>query len=330
MKKLCHIFLLLAAILSVILQPAKLFAQSDAQLTQYWAVPTLYNPAAAGSTDWLRIRGAARLQWLGIENAPKSFLGTADIPFRLMNKRFGAGVTATSESLGLFSNLLLNAQLSYKFKFLKGELGIGAAVGYLNSRFKGSEVYIPDGDDFHQSSDLSIPTQDLSGNAIDFSAGLQYTHRYFNLGVSVLHALDPKVSLSLEGSESTEAQEFETEMRRMFYFTAGGNIPLKNTLFELQPSVLVKTDLNTFSAELTLRSTFNKFLSFGLGYRWKDAVSVMIGAEIKNFIIGYAYDYPISAINKASSGSHELFAGYQLKLDFSGKNKNKHRSIRIM
>lgn len=79
-----------------------------------------------------------------------------------------------------------------------------------------------------------------------------------------------------------------------------------------------------------MRATYNKFLSFGLGYRWNNAVSIMIGAEFKNFFLGYAFDYPLSAIAKASSGSHEIVAGYQLKLDLSGKNKNKHRSIRIM
>ena len=56
----------------------------------------------------------------------------------------------------------------------------------------------------------------------------------------------------------------------------------------------------------------------------------MIGAEYKNFIAGYAYDYPVSAIVKASSGSHEVSLGYSLKLDLSDKNKNKHKSIRIM
>ena len=98
----------------------------------------------------------------------------------------------------------------------------------------------------------------------------------------------------------------------------------------MQPSLLVKTDLTSFSAEVTMRTTFNKFLSFGICYRWKDAVSAMIGAEFKNFFVGYAYDYPVSAIAKGSSGSHEIVAGYSLKLDFSKKNKNKHRSIRIM
>ncbi len=56
----------------------------------------------------------------------------------------------------------------------------------------------------------------------------------------------------------------------------------------------------------------------------------MVAAEFKNFFIGYSYDYPTSAISKASSGSHEVVIGYKVKLDFSGKNKNKHRSIRIM
>ena len=54
-------------------------AQGDAQFTQYWAVPAYYNPAATGTVDFIRIRGGARLQWLGIENAPRSFLGSADI-----------------------------------------------------------------------------------------------------------------------------------------------------------------------------------------------------------------------------------------------------------
>ena len=79
-----------------------------------------------------------------------------------------------------------------------------------------------------------------------------------------------------------------------------------------------------------MRATFNKFLSFGLGYRYKDAVSAMISAEFKNFFLGYSYDYSTSAINRASSGSHEIVAGYMIKLNFGEKNKNKHRSIRIM
>lgn len=305
-------------------------AQSDPLFTQYWALPTLLNPAATGNTDFLRIRAGARLQWIGIEHAPKSFLATGDMPFKLMGKRIGAGVQIWQESLGLFSNLLVSAQGSYKLKLLKGTFGIGLQLGYYNTRFKGSEVYLPDQDDYHQGNDPGIPTQDVSGNAFDVSLGVDYTHKYFHVGVSGLHLTNPKVKMSMEGSQSSDVKQYETELPRAIYFETDGNIDITNTLFTLQPSLLIGTDLTDFTADITMRATYNKFLTFGLGYRWNDAVCIMIGAEFKNFFLGYAYDYPTSSIGKASSGSHELVAGYQLKIDMSGKNKNKHRSIRIM
>ncbi|MFG6424342.1 MAG: type IX secretion system membrane protein PorP/SprF, partial [Paramuribaculum sp.] len=49
-----------------------------------------------------------------------------------------------------------------------------------------------------------------------------------------------------------------------------------------------------------------------------------------NFYAGYTYEYPLSEISKASSGSHELLAGYSFKLDLSDKNRHKHKSIRIL
>ena len=305
-------------------------AQDELMITQHWAVPTLYNPANSGNTDFLRIRAGARLQWLGIENAPMSFYGGADTPFQIGGKRIGVGATAIQESLGLFSSLNLGLQLSYKFKLGKGTLSIGVQPAYYNSRFKGSEVILPDNDDYHQGSDTSVPTQDLSGNHFDLSAGLSYTHRLFTLGISCMHIMNPKVNLSLEGSSSNESQQYQTELPRQLYLIADGNIPLKNTLFELQPSLLLTSDLSWFTGEIAMRTTYNKFLTFGVVYRYQDAVGITIGAEFKNFFLGYAYEYPVSGINKASSGSHELVAGYSLKLDFSGKNKNRHRSIRIM
>lgn len=322
--------LLLAAVLYALLLPSALRAQNDPMLSQEWAVPAYFNPGAAGSTDYLRIRAGAKLQWLGIENAPMSFFGVADSPLKIGTQRIGLGVNLMQESLGLFSNLIANVQASYKLKLFKGTLSIGVQGGYYNSRFKATDIFIPDGDDYHEGSDTSLPTQDLSGNAFDVSAGIYYSHKYFNIGVSGLHLLNPTVKMNVEGSEASDSHEYETELSRALYFTADGNIPLKNTLFSLQPSLLARTDFESFTAQLTMRATYNRFITFGAGYRWKEAVYAMVGAEFKNFFVGYAYDYPLSALGRASSGSHELILGYSLKLDFSGKNKNKHRSIRIM
>lgn len=304
-------------------------AQIDAQFSQYFEVPSYYNAAAIGNSDMLRIRGGSRLQWIGIPKAPKTFLILADMPFKIGSQRFGVGLVMQQESVGLYKSMNAAAQVGYKRKILGGTLTIGAQVGMLNETFKGSEVKLVDGDDYHEGSDDAIPTTDIHGTAFDVAAGVFFSHRLFWLGVSGTHLTQPSVKMDAEGSTASE-KAYEFEAGRTLYFMAGSNIPLKNTLFELQPSLFVKTDLTFFQGEANLRVRYNKFLTGGVGYRYNDAVIATLGAEYKNFFLGYSYDYPLSAVSKASSGSHEVFVGYSLKLDLSDKNKNKHKNIRIM
>ncbi len=309
-------------------------AQDTPLYTDAWALPTLYNPAAVGSTDWLRIRGAGRMQWVGIENAPKSFTAAADIPFKFLGKRWGGGVNMTQEGIGLFSNTHVNGQLGFRFNKLGGTFSVGLQVGYFGSSFRGSDVYIPDDDDYHDSNDPAIPKQDVGGGTIDFGLGLMYVHKKFHVGISVLHPLAPKVKLNTKGTttstSTSDNHEFEIYVNRTIYLTAGSNIPIKNTLIGLQPDLLLGYDMKTFTGILSAKAWYNKLFFGGIAYRWNDAVAINIGAEFKNFTLGYAYEIPTSAILKASSGSHEILVGYKLKLDFNGKNRNKHRSIRLM
>lgn len=326
----------LLTVLSLLTVVPALRAQGDALLTHYWAVPTYYNPGAAGDTDNIRLRGGMRMQWVGIDGAPRTFLATADTPFRFLGKRFGTGVVIQQESMGLFRNLTFNAQIGYKFKALKGEFTGALQVGFFNEQFKGSDVFIPDEDDYHESTDNAIPDRDVAGNALDLGAGIFYVHPRFKAGISILHANNPTVTFTSEnessssGAVSETAKKYQFTAKRTFYFIAEGNIPIKNTLFEVIPSLLVRSDLSFTDVAATARLRYRKLFTAGLGYRYNDAVSVMLGAEIKGIFIGYSYDYSFSDIAKASSGSHEIFAGYNLKLDFSEKNRNKHKSIRIM
>ena len=320
----------LTVLLSAVISVGVMRGQSDAQYTQYFEVPTYYNPAAVGQTDFVKIRGGARLQWLGIHNAPKSFMLTADSPFKVLGKRIGAGVVVAQESIGLYSTLNLYAQGGYKMKLLGGEFTIGVTVGMYDQSFKGSEVLLPDEDDYHQGSDDAIPTQDLHGTAFDLGAGVWYNHKYFWAGASCTHILSPSIKLNTDAGDASSNRDYEFNVGRTVYFMAGGNIPIKNTLFEVMPSVLVKSNFTFTTGEITARLRYNRFLQFGVGYRWDDAIVAMIAAEFKNFYIGYSYDYPMSVLARASTGSHELILGYQLKLDLGDKNRNRHKAIRIM
>ncbi|MCM1401001.1 MAG: PorP/SprF family type IX secretion system membrane protein [Bacteroides sp.] len=314
-------------------------AQTDAQLTQYYEVPSYYNAGAIGNSDMIRIRLGSRMQWVGIDNAPRTFLAMADMPVKLGSKRLGVGLMASQQSEGLFRNLSINLQAGYKFKLFKGTMTAGLQVGYANEVFKGSEVFIPDGDDYHETTDEAIPRTDVSGNAFDFGAGLFYVHPKFWAGVSGTHLTSPTIKFSdsneFGGGGSTESTEnnrgdYEFQLRRTVYFMAGSNIPIKNTLFEVMPSMMVKSDFTFTRAELMGRVRYKKLFTVGLGYRYDDAVLATLAAEYKGFFIGYSFDYPLSAISKASTGSHEIIAGYSLKLNLSEKNRNKHKSIRIM
>ena len=314
-----YVLMMLVAWVSV----PTLKAQVDNQYTQYYMVPGYYNPSAIGNTDYIHITLGSRAQWVGIKHAPLSFVGLADMPFKFLNKRFATGVSINQTSMGLYSGLNASAQLAYKHRLFGGTLSGGFQVGLVNEKFKGSEIIEIGGEE----ADDAIPKTDVSGNALDLGVGLHYQHKYWWAGISATHLTEPSVEMKAEGNEE---DLYIFEAGRTYYFMAGGNIPIKNTLFELQPSVFVKTDFNLFQAEATMRVRYNKFIPAGVAYRHNDAVSLVAGVEIKNFVVGYSYDYPISDISKATSGSHEVFVNYNVKLNLGEKNKNKHKSIRLM
>lgn len=337
--RITHILTVITIIVSAAITPVTIRSQTDAQFTQYFQVPSYYNPAAIGDTDNLRIRAGSRLQWVGIDHAPVTFIGLADMPVKIGSKRIGVGLVLQQESIGLYNNLNVNAQAGYKFKALKGTFTAAFTIGFVDRKFKGSEVYIPDDDDYHESADEAIPTTDVSGTALDLGIGINYINPRLWAGLSVMHANSPTVTFSNDGTGTgTDAgtgtgettKNFKFKAKPTLYFMGGGNIPIKNTLFEMMPSLMVKSDLTFTTAEVTARLRYNKFLTGGIGYRYDDALSIILAAEIKGFYIGYSYDYPISKVSMASSGSHEIFAGYSLKLNLGEKNKNKHKSIRIM
>lgn len=329
-----HLILYIAILMGAITAQG----QTDAMLTHYFAVPTYYNPAAAGDTDRVRLRGGTRMQWVGIDGAPTTFVVAADSPFKLFGRKWGVGAVVQQESLGLYRNLTADVQLGWKKNMLKGTFTAALQVGLINEKFRGSEVFIPDGDDYHQGTDQAIPTTDVDGMALDLGLGVYFSHPKFWAGISATHLNSPTITFtSREGGapgagEGEIAKNFEFQAKSAFYLMAGSNIAVKNTLFEILPSMLVSSSaVQNLGLDVTLRARYNKFLSAGLAYRYPGAVSVLLGAEIKGFYLGYSYDYPLdSALARASSGSHEIFAGYSLRLDFSEKNRNRHKSIRIM
>ena len=298
-------------------------AQTDAAFSHFWTGQTYYNPAVAGELNAIRLSLGSRMQWVDFSNAPMTFYFTADMPYRFLEQRVGVGVKAEFERIGLYTNTRIGAQLAWKRKIGKGYFSAGIQPGVYSQTFRGSDARAPE----TGAVDDAIPSYDVSGTVFDANAGVYYTHPRYWVGFSVTHLTSPSIELK----QNRESQEiFEFNVNRSYYFMAGGNIPINNTLFEIQPSGMFAASKNVWTAQVATRVRYNRMLSLGAGYRWKDAVTAFIGVDLKDAYIGYAYDYPVSAISKATFGSHEVFVTYRVKLDANEKNKNKQKGVRLM
>lgn len=295
-------------------------AQYDARLSQYFMAKPYYNPAVAGATEDLNILALARLEWVGMSGAPMSFFVTSDMPLNIGKTQHGIGLAVYTESIGLFMNTHVGAQYAYKHKLFGGVISGGLQIGLVNQSFDGSKVEMVESE-FHQETDAAIPTEQVSGMGLDLNFGIYYNHKRFYAGFGMTHLTQPELQLD---------ENAYTYIGRSFNLMGGYNIQLRNPLIELQPSVFLLTDMQSFHADITARLEYNKMFNGGISYRVNESVGVMFGVKIGRFQAGYAYDFPITALGRASSGSHELCLRYAMKLNKTKTGKNRHKSVRIL
>ena len=317
--------LIAAAVLSTV-AALGVNAQVDAAFSHFWMGQNYYNPAVAGELNAIRLNLGSRMQWVDFKRAPMTFYFITDMPYKFMEQKWGVGAKAEFERIGLYTTTRIGAQLAWKRKIGKGTFSVGIQPGIFSQVFRAKEAITVD-DETQENANDAIPKQDVSGTAFDASAGVYYTHPKYWVGFSVTHLTSPDIELKVT-RESIDYYEFQVS--RSYYFMAGGNIPINNTLFEIQHSGMFAYTQNFWTAQVAARMRYNRMLSIGAGYRWKDAVTAFIGVNLKDAYIGYAYDYPVSAISKATFGSHEVFVSYRVKLDPKEKNKNKQKSVRLM
>lgn len=295
-------------------------AQYDVRLSQYFQAKPYYNPASVGATEDLNILALARMEWVGIKGAPLSFFAMADMPLTLGKTQHGVGVVLLTESIGLFQNTHVGLQYAYKQKLFGGTISGGFQIGLVNQSFDGSKVEMVESE-YHQQTDEAIPTSQVSGMGFDMNFGLFYTHKKFYAGIGMAHLIEPELQLG---------ENAYSYIGRTYNFMGGYNIPLPNPLFELQPSVFLLTDLQSFHTDITARLEYNKMFNGGVSYRVNESVGILFGVKIGRFQAGYAYDFPITALGQATSGSHELYVRYSLKLKKTKTGKNRHKSVRIL
>jgi len=310
MKKIfCFLFLYIIAILAAI-------AQQDPQFSFNKLTQLTVNPGSAGNDGAMSGVILNRYQWVGIDGAPKTLVFSVGSASKLFGINSGVGFNIISDEIGFSKNISVGVDYAYRMNTSIGELGIGTSLGFSNMSIN-AVWYIPESEYY------LIPdetTTEASRLAFDMGIGTFLRSKDYFVGLSVTHINQASIILS---------DEKRTFLARHYYLSAGYNISLSNPLFELQPSVYLKTDMAAFQADFLIDLVYKKRFSAGLNYRFNDAICVLIGAELNNGLkIGYAYDIGTSAISSYSGGSHELYLSYSFDL---GKNRNKkYKSVRYL
>lgn len=293
------------------------WGQYDPSFSHYFDMETSFNPAAVGKQSKLNVAVAYALDMAGFKNSPQTAYASADIPFYAMKIYHGAGAVLQNDKIGLFTHQKLALQYALKFNCFGGQMGLGVQASMLNETFDGSKL------DLEDANDPAFSNSKLTGNKIDLGAGIYYMHKDLYAGISAQHLLSPLINLG----ETNELQ-----IDRTYYLTGGYNIKLRNPFVTIKPSVLVRTDMTAYRADITGRLVYandEKVMYGGISYSPTNSLTILIGGNFHGITLGYSYEFYTSAINPGN-GSHELFVGYQHDINLVKQGKNLHKSVRIL
>lgn len=284
-------------LLLLILVGFKTFAQQDPQYSHYMFNGFVFNPAIAGSKESLSALGLFRTQYVGVDGGPQTQTISAHMPIPSITS--GVGIHILNDKIGAGnSNLSFMASYAYKYQLATGTLSGGLALGFIQRTLDGSKLITG------SPGDPVIPTGTLNAVKLDVNAGVFYNTELYYVGLSATH-----LNRANMGFDGIKAGEYTNVIHTNL--VAGYNWNVSPSL-DVKPSVLIKYS-KALSFDLNAMAFINQKFWGGLSYRLNDAIIGIVGLNVTPSIkFSYAYDYTLSNLNVASTGSHEAILGYDV------------------
>lgn len=314
------IFTLLIAVLCL---TTVVQAQQDAMFTKYMFNSLVYNPAYAGSKDYMSIALLHRTQWWNIPGGPNTQSFTIHAPMR--NERVGLGFSMINDVIGPTHTISANVSYAYRIPVGKSKLAIGVQGGVLNWQADWSKLSLEDG------TDDAFSEMDPNYWLPNFGAGIYFYNKKFYLGMGVPHL----VEYDLREQNINTAQW--AKQYRHYFFSAGAAFPLNGDALIFKPSLLVK-NVGLFSGgnkdenyqnigaptEFDIDMSFMFYNALWVGASFRSSMEVFIDDSssfdsvdfwasyylMSGLRIGAAYDYSLTRIQSVAQGSFEVMLGY--------------------
>jgi len=293
-----------------------LYAQQDAQQSQYMFNGIYINPAYAGYKENLNFHSYFRSQWTGIEGAPKSMSLAVDAIAN--NGNVGLALQISNDRLGAQTNLSAYANYSYRLRMNAegtSRLAFGLGLGAMQLGINGALLNPND-------PEPNLVTGMQSTIVPDGRVGVFYSDDKYYAGLSADNLVSQFINVRNRG--------YIAQPKPHYYLTGGALFPLSEDVL-IKPSILLKDDAGgPTSLDLNAFLMFGQRFWVGGSYRTgvklyqksylqtdlsnlNSFVAAMELFPLENLRVGYAYDVSIGPLKGYSGGSHEISIGFYIK-----------------
>jgi type IX secretion system PorP/SprF family membrane protein len=291
------------------------FSQQLPQYTQYMLNEMAINPAVAGKDEFADVRSNNRYQWIGITDAPRTYMLTLHGPIKAKN--MGIGMNLYTDIVGPTRRTGLNFSYAYHLKLKEDMfLSMGLSAGVLQWGIDGSKLVLRD------SGDENLLSTYQTTYVPDFGAGI-YFHKKdrFYVGLSLPQLYQAPINL-YEGAGKNSRIINHFNLNAAYKFDLGDD-------FKIEPSFLVKYAIPAPpKLDIGARVIYQEQIWLGGAYRHNDAFTALVGYFYKNYLmIGYSYDFTTTNVKKYTTGTHEIMLGLRFSkkqsATWEGKDKEK-------
>ena len=287
-------------------------AQQQGQFSQYMLNYYMVNPAVSGTEDFIDIKLGYRLQWTGIEGAPRNYYLSAHSPIgklhgyhhgKRANKQMldhhSVGGMFNGQTTGPLSRLAGYASYAYHLPLdAKHFLSMGIMAGAIQYSLT------PTFGTNQQVDDNAINSSNFSSIVPDGSIGVWFYSEDYFAGISTTQLFDNKLNINT-------SDENNASLNRHYYLAGGYGIKL-NRETKFIPSTLIKYSNNVLQADLNAKIKYLGKIWGGASYRHNDALVFLAGCLIaKQVELGMSYDVTTSNLKGFAGGTYEFVLGYR-------------------
>lgn len=304
------------------------FAQ-DPQFSQYYQAPLYLNPGFTGITPQQRLVFNQRTQW---PNLPQAFTTYAVSYDMFVDElRSGFGIMVTTDKMGTASWRTTTAGILYSYKIRltkKLVFSPGLYFGYGSNGIDRNKLRLGDGLKYERPGKVYSSADDdqfkISNQSyFDFGSGFLLYSRSLWLGASFQHMNQPNLSVLNDVSRLPMKTSIHGGLKIAL---KGRGLRTKTSKIDyLTPSFIYRMQGPSFS-QLDVGLNYHiDPVSVGVWYRGKpfqknvintiyqDAMILQLGMYLKNFTIGYSYDFTVSELQTSTGGAHEISIIYEFQ-----------------